>query len=397
MAKTEQQPTARPRLFWVMCGVCAVLAISSLLCLVVFYSGGDSEKLRSVAAAQQLRINLKTGEIEGNIRQPEQTVNEAEPEPAPDAPEPVPTAAFDVGEEPATTAPEPVENQPETTVDDFIATDDEVADAIPAYPRTNASLNPAPNPELNEDGLPKAGAAGTPMRHYARPFTPRINTPVIAIIVTNMGASKTATETALRLPLDVSLAFNPYAEYTPLWFEGARNLGHESWLMLPAQPEDFPASDPGPLALLRDVPASQNLARLHEVMRTLSGYVGFVLPPHQIATDAQPTRDMLLAEAKLRGLSLMLSTRPESPVARTDFDRASDQSLQAHILLDADPHPDAIAKQLAALQQTAKDKGFALGVSHGYPVTLTALDGWLKTLDQTQFQLAPATALMGRK
>ncbi len=398
MAEPEQASTAKPFTFWLLSGLCAALALASLGCLFIFYSSGDSEKLRAISTGQHLLIDPKTGTIDGNMR-----ASEPVPEPEATAEETVTTPddeppAFDIGT--AQDADPTQEIQSDNPIDDFVASDDEVANAIPAYPRTNASLNAAPNPELTETtqsgSLPKAGAAGTPMRYYGRPFTPTLNKPVIAIVITHLGASKTATEQALKLPLDVTLAFNPYAEYTPLWLEGARNLGHESWLMLPVEPEGFPANDPGPLSLLQAASEAQNKQRLHQVMQKAAGFAGLVLPPDQTLTDNKAARDLLLEEAKERGIALLLSEKPLG-LAANAFAEAGDHALTAQVMLDAVPTSDAITKQLALLEATAREKGFALGVSLGYPAGITAIDAWVKKLDAAQFQLAPATALMGRK
>src|SRR6185312_7552647 len=99
--------------------------------------------------------------------------------------------------------------------------------------------------------LPVVGPDGTkPWRFYAKPFSNKSNLPMIAIIVTGLGEGKNVTESATKLPENVTLSFSPYARDIASWTATARVTGHEAMVNLPLQPTNYPLVDPGPYGLM---------------------------------------------------------------------------------------------------------------------------------------------------
>ena len=60
-------------------------------------------------------------------------------------------------------------------------------------------------------------------------------TPVIGIVIDDLGSDIASTEKALRLPGPVALAFLPYAEMTPGYSARARDKGRTVLAHLPMQ------------------------------------------------------------------------------------------------------------------------------------------------------------------
>ena len=149
---------------------------------------------------------------------------------------------------------------------------------LPPSQPVRAQVDPELIEQAKSGPIPKIGPKGRkPWKVYARTFDGKDVRPRIAIIVMGMGLSRAATEAAIsRLPGAVTLAFTPYAQALDDWASIARRSGHEVLLSLPMESATFPIEDPGPLALMSEVPMKENLRRLSFVLGKMGGYVGVI-------------------------------------------------------------------------------------------------------------------------
>src|SRR5690606_20528105 len=134
--------------------------------------------------------------------------------------------------------------------------------------------------EKSKDGLlPRIGDDGTkPWKYYAKAAQFKGDYPVIAIVVTGVGTSKTLTEQAIKLPQNITLSFSPYARNVESWATSARVTGHEVMLDLPLQPADYPASDPGPYGLLVEEKPEANDKKLQWLLSRFGAFTGVLTP-----------------------------------------------------------------------------------------------------------------------
>jgi len=264
---------------------------------------------------------------------------------------------------------------------------------------TAQPLLPAPDPALVEHGpngpLPIIGRDGRePWRVYARPFDRADKRPRIAVIVSGLGPSGAATETAINdLPGAVTLAFDPYARRLPEWIDLARAAGHEVLLALPMEPTEYPRQDPGPYTLLTSLAPKDNLERLDWVLSRVTGYIGVTNMMGSRFTASQSNLAPIFEELKKRGLMFVDSRASEQSVAGAvaqamGLPRASNDET-----LDQEATRDAIDRHLAMLEQRARQRGTALGFGFAYPVTIERVALWAKALDEKGLALAPASAL----
>ncbi len=261
-------------------------------------------------------------------------------------------------------------------------------------------LAPAPDRRLVERTrqgvLPRIGEDGArPSQVYARP-APRdgaASQPRIAILVGGLGISAAATAEAIaKLPPDISLAFAPYGGELERQVQRARADGHEVFLQVPMEPFDYPDNDPGPHTLTAGQASADNLERLRWVMSRFPGYVGIVnfMGARLMSDEAAlgpvlrevAERGLMVVDDGSSGRSLML------PVA-SGF-RAP--ALKADLVVDLAARPDAIDRELARLEQQAREKGFAFGSASALPLTLDRLSRWSRTLEQRGIRLVPVSA-----
>ncbi len=261
------------------------------------------------------------------------------------------------------------------------------------------NMAPAPDPLLIENTafgtLPKIHADGRkPWQVYARPFDHRDPRPRIALVVGDLGLSRVATDAAIsRLPGSVTLAFEVQGTAIGAWLERARSAGHETLLSLPMEPFDFPRSDPGPRTLLTSLPNTDNLERLLRFLGEGTGYVGITtLSGARFSTDV-PKSTAILEETRRRGLLVFDAQVVSHSVIGHIARQLNLPAALNNRTIDALPSPDSIDTALAALEQTARVEGSAVGLATPLPVTIERIELWAKGLSSRGIVLAPISAV----
>ena len=255
-----------------------------------------------------------------------------------------------------------------------------------------------PDPELLQEtsrgALPIISHDGRePWREYGRKVAPAGDLPRLAIIVTGLGLSSAATETAINLAKEVTLSFTPYGTDLETDVAAARRAGHEVLLDLPMEPVSYPADDPGPHTLLTSLNPSDNIARLEWLLGRFQGYVGVInFMGSRFTVSPEPLRPILHA-LKERGLMFVDSRSTSKSVAAG---LATQMALPRAIndrFLDHEPTRGAIDQAFAAAEGTARGRGVALVVARPFPVTLERLAAWLPVLESRGIEIVPVTAL----
>ena len=276
-----------------------------------------------------------------------------------------------------------------------------IAKATVSTPSAGArALPPAPDPALIARGtygfVPIIGKEDRrPWNVYARPFDLTDKRPRIAIIVTGLGISASATDSVIRdAPGPLTLAFAPFARRLGQWMNLARANGHETLIELPMEPIDYPRQDPGFNALLTALTPPQNIDRLGWVMAQGAGYVGVMGLLGGRFSAADDAMKPILQEIEKRGLLYI-------------DNRASPQSVVPHVApsidlpfasvnryIDSDPSPTEIERSLADLEEAAKRYGSALGEATASKATLGRITAWASGLEGRGLVLVPVSAIV---
>jgi len=277
----------------------------------------------------------------------------------------------------------------------------EAADQSETSPESAAG--PVRIPELIEKGpqgpLPVPSAEGLqPWKAYSRPFNDNDPRPRIAIIITNLGLSSSATQAAIQdLPGEITLAFQPFANRLEEWIPLARAAGHEVLLAVPMEPTNFPASDPGPMTLLTSLPQADNLDRLDWALSRFTGYVGVINHLGGRFATSEESLVPILTAIRNRGL-LFVDTKPTSNSLAT---QVAETLQMVHAFndrfIDDEPNRWSIDARLQELERIARRTGFAVGVGQAYPVTLERLRSWATTLPTRGLAMAPITAVADKQ
>lgn len=260
---------------------------------------------------------------------------------------------------------------------------------------TGGDVPPA-SPALRPSQAALANAVDPPAwRRYASVYQSTRSQPRIAVVLTGLGFSSDATETAIEdLPPSVTLSFTPYAEKLSQWIALARGRGHEVMLDLPMEPASFPIDDPGPQALLTRVSALENQQRLRWVIGRAQGYVGLAATMGSRFTSSEPHLKPVLEEIKDQGLMFLDNRESESSaVARVATDLDLPHAVNDRTLDEGDVGPLTIDARLAQIERVAQSDGASIAIARPYPATLERLQAWVKTLEAKGIELVPITVL----
>ena len=263
----------------------------------------------------------------------------------------------------------------------------------------DAPLVPSPDPALVQmtslGPLPRVGDDGRlPRQVYAKPFNTADRRPRVAIVVTGLGLSAAATESAIQgLSGSVTLAFAPYSPRLDEWIRLARAAGHEVLINVPMEPTNYPAYDPGPQTLLTTLNAQGNLDRLFWSLSRGTGYVGVLdFFGSQFTTSADHMTPVLNA-IKQRGLLFIDSNSSPRSVSAAVAARLNLISAKATLTLDERASRTEIDRKFAELEQRAKREGQAIGIASPYPVSLERIANWVRQLEARGTAIAPVSAL----
>ncbi len=229
---------------------------------------------------------------------------------------------------------------------------------------------------------------------HAVATVPETGRPMVAIVLDDIGVNRRNARRAIGLPGPLTLAFMTYAEGLPDMTAAARAAGHELMLHVPMQPRN-PAIDPGPNVLAQGLPAAELAQRLAWGLDRFEGYVGINNHMGSSFTASPEGMAMVMAELKARGLLFLDSLTAKESVAGSLARRAGVPFAERDVFLDNEPKNRlAIERQLALLEQIARDRGYAVGIGHPHPATVEALMAWIPEMRARGFDLVPISAVV---
>ena len=304
---------------------------------------------------------------------------------APDAPE---------ASAPEASAPDDGETDQPTTADLSATGADQ-----PAAPEDDTPPDNEGPAAAAADDLSSADQEIPAWRRYAAPFDTSDTRARIAVVVTGLGLSDTATEAAIRtLPAAVSLSFTPYAKNLESWVTLARSNGHEVLLDLPMEPTTFPNDDPGPRALITSLSAQENQERLDWILDQADSYVGLAgYMGSRFSASEEQLRPVFQA-LKDRGL-LYLDNRPADGYVAARLARKMGlvHAVNNRRIDDRQASRLTIDARLAQIERVALTERVAVAMARPSPVTLERLAAWLAELDEHDFALVPLTAVANQQ
>lgn len=255
------------------------------------------------------------------------------------------------------------------------------------------ALREAPVPGFFEDGpfgpLPIAKSAiQTPFEIYRKPFLINEGRPTVSIAVYNFGLSKLVSDQMLdNLPSSVSFILSPYSLNPEEWVKKARKRGHEVWMGVPMENNNFPLDDPGAQALLTRVNLQYNRDRIDWILGRATGYAGVAAYSDSSLENAAPMFEKIARDMFRRGLGY-LEINPDSDSFWLPF-AAELKAPEAQSIGNIEIFKDGDMDLLAIL----KEKQNGVLTVTASQTNILNLSKWLKAVDAENIQIVPVSAI----
>jgi polysaccharide deacetylase 2 family uncharacterized protein YibQ len=223
---------------------------------------------------------------------------------------------------------------------------------------------PAPEPRTQEPAPPKVPAAPSAL-------------PRVALVIDDLGYASPELVTRLcAQPVAFSVAVLPYQEHTRASAELAHDRGKEVMLHLPMEPLGYPGpgKDPGPEAILFDLPEAQLRERVRKALAAIpyrkgvNNHMGSRITPDRVRMT------WILQELKAKKCFFVDSRTEKDSVAYDVAQELGIPSVQRKVFLDDDKAFPAMAKQWDRALALALKDGQVVIIGHIYPETVEALE-----------------------
>jgi len=243
--------------------------------------------------------------------------------------------------------------------------------------------------------LPKVSNAGAvSWQVYARPSDPGITEPKIALMIEGVGLSRQASLGAInKLPPEISMVLSPYGRDLNDWVFRSRLAGHEVFVSLPMESDDFPMEDAGPLALDTRIQLAENQRRLESVMASAGGYVGLVTYMGSRFMKAETQMRQLFKTLDERGVMFVVGGNRVRNDAMPIAKELKLVHQESEMYIDEIPRIQQIRTNLDRLESLAKERGTILATARPYPVTIKSILDWYATIKDKGVVLVPVSAI----
>lgn len=218
----------------------------------------------------------------------------------------------------------------------------------------------------------------------------------IVIIIDDMGDDRVHTREAAALPGPLTLSYLPYPSRIGEEVAEGRSAGHEIMMHMPMEPlkSDLAKQD----YFLRTGMTAEAFGQvLDRNLAAFSGYVGINNHMGSRLTQDHEAMQRVMEVLKARGLLFVDSRTISTTVAAEEAGKEGVPYAERNVFLDDDVSPEAVRKQLARVEQVARERGLAIAIGHPKAATIEALREWLPTLKDKGFILVPISAAVAHQ
>lgn len=215
---------------------------------------------------------------------------------------------------------------------------------------------PSPNPTATPRPQPAPGARGR-----------------LAILLDDAGQNDDLVSEAAALPPQIGIAVLPFLPRTAETANAMYAAGHEVWLHLPMEPQNYPADNPGPGAVLVSMSTDELRTTVHSALNNVPHVVGVNNHMGSKATADLKTMTWIMQELSVRGMSFIDSRTTTRTVAEKAARAQGVPTNRRHVFLDNVRTAEAISSQLAEAVYRCRIDGAAIAIGHLDPVTVQVL------------------------
>jgi hypothetical protein len=178
---------------------------------------------------------------------------------------------------------------------------------------------------------------------------------------------------AAALPAQVGIAVLPFLPRSAETATAMFAAGHEVWLHLPMEPEDYPADNPGPGAVLVGMTTDELRSTVRSAINNIPHAVGVNNHMGSKATADLKTMTWVMQEISARGMAFIDSRTTTRTVAEQAARAQGVPTNRRHVFLDNERNAPAIRKQLDEAVYRCRLDGEAIAIGHLDSVTIEVL------------------------
>lgn len=216
----------------------------------------------------------------------------------------------------------------------------------------------------------------------------------LAILLDDGGQNLDHVEEAAALPQQVGFALLPFLPETAATADALHAAGHEIWLHLPMEPENYPQANPGPGALLMSMSEPELRTAVHAAIDDVPHAVGVNNHMGSKVTADLRTMTWVMQEIKARGLAFIDSRTTAQTTAEEAARAQGVPTNRRHVFLDNQRQAKAIRRQLAEAVQRSRLEGEIIAIGHMDEVTIRVLADELPGLSKRGADLVRPSELV---
>ena len=218
--------------------------------------------------------------------------------------------------------------------------------------------------------------------------------PQLVIVIDDIGYNLRRLRDFMALEIPLTYAILPHLPYSQASAQLVAQAGGDVLIHLPMQPLSYPRQNPGPQALLLDLPSGELEARMSTYLEELPQAIGASNHMGSAFTADHMALERVLATLQQRQLFFLNSLTEPSGVPRQLAQMLGMPYLERHLFLDNTQEVEAIQRQVAKALALAQRRGSVIALGHPYRQTLQALEGLADQAAEAGVALVSISALL---
>lgn len=263
--------------------------------------------------------------------------------------------------------------------------------------KTKSPAQKDKNPKYSQSSITteqKTDTPTPPLQSALKAKLEDLNTPRVAIIMDDLGASQDKATQVATLDIPVTMSIIPTLKYAQGTMHVAAKHAREIMIHIPMEPLNYPHHDPGEMALMSSMSDAKIKNTIADFLHMLPYATGcnnhmgsaFTQHPHQMSVALE-----LIAE---HGLFFIDSLTSPASVGAQEAAKMHIPTATRDVFLDNDRDVAKIMVQLNRLIQIAQKNGSAIGICHPYPETIRALGSFCALAEQHGVTVVRVAALL---
>jgi polysaccharide deacetylase 2 family uncharacterized protein YibQ len=216
----------------------------------------------------------------------------------------------------------------------------------------------------------------------------------IGLLITGIINNSDILQKIETLPGEVSLGYSPYCPDLSEHLSKITSKGHEIYVNIPFEPQNYPIDDPGYLGILKALHDKGNMSRLESIINKFPAIKGVYSDNAERFTYLQEELKPILDEIKQGNLIFLYGNGASNKIFNNLSVEKSLKVVYRDILVDQEVSEASIRARLTELEEMATKNGAVLAYARPYPLTLSIITEWISSLDKKGISIAPVSGIV---